>query len=182
MLTGPQLQYVRSVVRTLQIIVGAMAGGVLMFLAVVLFLVSKNAQPAPASLPVLTYIAVGMSVVIGIAWLIVPGVIVGRMRQSLLNGNSSDWGLVKNMPNAAELGDVVPLAAIYQTRTVIRAALLEGTAFLACIAYMLEHQAIALAIAGLLLLMILSQIPTVSGLESWLDDELATVQQMRQLR
>ncbi len=123
-----------------------------------------------------------MSVVIGIAWLIVPGVIVGRMRQSLLNGNSSDWGLVKNMPNAAELGDVVPLAAIYQTRTVIRAALLEGTAFLACIAYMLEHQTIALAIAGLLLLMILSQIPTVSGLESWLDDELATVQQMRQLR
>lgn len=182
MLSDPQRQYVRSVVRTLQIIVGALAAGVLMFLAVVLFLVSKNAQPARATLPTLTYTSVGMSAIIGIAWLVVPGIIVGRMRQSLINGNSSDWGLVKNMPNATELGDVVPLAAIYQTRTIVRAALLEGTAFLACIAYMLEHQAIALALAGLLLLMILSQIPTVSSLESWLEDQLMTVQQMRQIR
>jgi hypothetical protein len=94
----------------------------------------------------------------------------------------SQWGLVKNLPNAAELGDVAPLAAIYQTRTIIGAAMLEGAAFLGCVAYLLEHQQLVLVVAGALLLMIARHFTTASGLESWIENELATIQQMRQLR
>src|SRR5262249_16457597 len=130
MLSEPQRQYVRNVVRTLQIIVGAMAAGVLAFLGVVILLIAKQ-PPLPAGSQLfLTYTSIGMSVVVGIAWLIVPGALVGRMRQQLIGGRSSNWGVVKNTPNAGELGHVIPLAAIYQTRTIISAALLEGTAFL----------------------------------------------------
>ncbi len=140
MLSDSQRQHVRTVVRTLQIIVGAMAAGVFGFLAVVIFLIPNHARPAAAPQPIVTYSAVGMSVTIGIASLVVPSLVVSRMRQSLLSGHASDWGLVKNMPNAAELGDVVPLGAIYQTRTIICAALLECAALLSCIAYLLEHR------------------------------------------
>ena len=183
MLSQAQRDYVRTVTRTVQIIVGAMAASVLVFLGIVVVLVSQNAQAAAAAAePIVTYTAIGMTIAVGIAWLIVPGVVVGRMRQSLIDGRSSQWVLVKSMSDVAELGDVVPLAAIYQTRAIIGVALLEGAAFLSNIAYLLEHQPIALYIAGVLLLTIVSQIPTVSRLESWLESELASIEQMRQMR
>jgi hypothetical protein len=182
MLSDPQREYIRNVARTLQIIVGALAGGVLMFLAVVIYLVSQNPPVAAPQEPIITYIAYAFAIVAGIASLVVPNVVSGRSRQSLIGGDVSQWGLVKNIPNAAELGEIVPLAAIYQTRTIIGAALCEGAAFLACVAYLIEHQRPVLFVAGGLLLMILCRIPTVSGLESSIESESTTIQQMRQLR
>jgi hypothetical protein len=123
-----------------------------------------------------------MAALITIAALIVPGLIVNRLRQSVIHRDLTNWGLVKNLPNAAELGDVAPLAAIYQTQTIIGAALIEGAAFLAGIAYMLEQRQISLYVAGALLVLIASQFPTVSRLEGWIENELAGIQQMRQLR
>jgi hypothetical protein len=182
MLSDPQRDYLRNVARTLQIIVSALAGGVLMFLAVVIYLVSQNPPVAAAKAPLITYTAYGMAVFAGIASLVVPSAINSRARQSIIDGDVSKWGLVKNLPNVAELGDVAPLAATYQTRTIIGAALCEGGAFLACAAYLLEHQRPALFVAAALLLMIAGRIPTVSGLQSTIENELATTQQMRQLR
>jgi hypothetical protein len=182
MLSDPQRDYIRKVARTLQIIVGALAGGVLMFLAVVIYLVSQNPPvPAPEA-SIVTYTAYGMAVVCGIASLVVPSLVSGRARQSIIDGGISQWGLVTNLPNAAELGDIAPLAAIYQTRTIIGAALCEGAAFFACAAYLLEHQRPALFVAVVLLFMIARHIPTVSGLESSIESESTTIQQMRQLR
>ena len=182
MLSNPQREYVARVAHTLQVIVGAMAVGVLMFVGVVFFLSSQNAQAAAASDPIITYVAIGMAVFVAIAWMIVPGTVVGRMRQSVIERDVANWGLVRNIPNVEELGDVAPLAAIYQTRTIIGAALFEGAAFLATVAYMIEHQRLALFVAGVLFLMILGQIPTVSRLEDWVERELAGIQQMRQMR
>ncbi len=182
MLSDPQREYIGKVALTLQIIVGALAGGVLMFLVIVIFLVSQNPPVANPTTPIITYSAYGMAFASIIASLVVPGLVSGRARQSLVDGDVSQWGLVKNLPNAAELGDVAPLAAIYQTRTIIGAALLEGAAFFACVAYLLEHQQLVLVVAGALLLMIARHFTTASGLESWIDNELATIQQMRQLR
>jgi hypothetical protein len=182
MLSDPQRDYIRKVARTLQIIVGALAGGALMFMAVVIFLVSQNPPAAAPETPIITYVAYGLSVFSGIASLVVPSLISNRARQSLITGGVSNWGLVKDLPNAAELGDVAPLAAIYQTRTITSAALVQGAVFLACVAYLLEHQRPVLIAAGVLLLMIISKFPTVSGLESSIETDAATVQQMRQLR
>jgi hypothetical protein len=46
----------------------------------------------------------------------------------------------------------------------------------------LEHQRPALFVAVVLLFMIARHIPTVSGLESSIESESTTIQQMRQLR
>jgi hypothetical protein len=183
MLSDPQRAYIRNVARTLQIIVGAMAAGVLFFVAIVVFALPNAAQARAAdSQPLITYVAVGMSVAIGAAWLVVPSAVVRRMRETLVSGSSKEWGIVKHMPNADQIGDAIPLAAIYQTGMIIRVALLEGTAFLAAVAYMLERQPIALILVGVLWLMIVSHIPTVSRVESWVDSELASLPQLRQMR
>jgi hypothetical protein len=182
MLSDPQREYIGKVARTLQIIVGALAGGVLMFLAVVIYLVSQNPPVAAPEVPIITYTAYGFAVCAGIASLVVPSLVSGRSRQSLIDGDVSQWGLVKNLPNATELGEVAMLAAIYQTRTIIGAALCEGAAFFACVAYLLEHQRPVLFVAVVLLLMIARHIPTASGLESSIESESTTIQQMRQLR
>ena len=182
MLSDPQREYIRKVARTLQIIVGALAGGVLMFLAVVIYLVSQNPPVAAPESPIITYAAYGLAVLAGIASLVVPNLISNQARQSLITGGPSNWGLVKNLPNAAELGDVAPLAAILQTQTITGAALLQGAAFMACVAYMVEHQRLVLIVAGVLLLMIARKFPTVSSLESSIESDSTTVQQMRQLR
>jgi hypothetical protein len=182
MLSDHQREFVRTVVRTLQIIVGALAFGVVMFMAVVLYMETHNPPAAAPTEHIFSYTALGMAVAVAIAWLIVPGIVAGRMRQSVIDGRSSQWGLVKNMPNAAELGDVDPLAGIYQTRTIIGVAMLEGVAFYSVAAYMLGHDRLALYVAIALLVLILSQFPTVSRLESWLESELTNIEQMRQLR
>jgi hypothetical protein len=104
------------------------------------------------------------------------------MKKAIIDGRSSDWGIVKSMPNAGELGVVVPLAVIYQTRTIIAAALLEGAAFFATVAYLIEHKPITLYVAIALAFLILAHIPTLSRFESWLDSESTSIEQMRQMR
>jgi hypothetical protein len=183
MLSEPQRAYIRNVTRTLQVLVVAMAAGVLVFLVIAVFVRPNNGNPrAPDSQPVITYMAIGMSVVIGAAWMIVPSAVERRMRESVINHESKDWGIVRNMPNAEEIGDAIPLANIYQTGTIIRVALVEGTAFLAGVAFMIERQPIALLIGVVLWLMILSHIPTVGRIENWVDMEMAELPQLREMR
>src|SRR5207248_224462 len=79
MLSEAQRAYIRTVARTLQILVGAMATGVLSFLAIVIFVRPNNGQPrAPDAQPIITYTAIGMSVAIVAASLIVPGAVERR--------------------------------------------------------------------------------------------------------
>lgn len=182
MLSDTQSEYIGKVCLTLQIIVGALAAGVLMFLAIVMYLSSQKRAAAAPETPIITYAAYGMAAVCGIASFIVPNLVVTGARKSLIAGDVSQWGLVKNLPNVDQLGEVAPLAAIYQTRAIIGAALCEGAAFFACVAYLIEHQRSMLIVAGVLLVLILRYVPTPSRLESWIESEMTTIQQMRQLR
>jgi hypothetical protein len=84
--------------------------------------------------------------------------------------------------NAAELGDVLPLSGVYQTRLIIGCAMIEGAAFFCLIAYLLERRPLSLIVAGVLLLLLISQIPTVSKVESWVESELSTINQLRHMR
>ncbi len=182
MLTDLQREYIRKATRTIQIIVASLAAGVLAFLGVVLYLVQQNALAPAVEVPIVTYISIGMAIVVIAMWLVVPAVIAGRMRHSIIHGDSSQWGLVKNMHNGGELGDVVPLMATYQTSAIVGAALIEGGAFLATIAFLLEHQRTAMLIGIALAVLLVIQIPTVSRAESWVERELSTIQQLRQMQ
>jgi len=182
MLSDPQREYARTAVRTIQIIVCALFAGVVAFLGVAIFLVAKNVHAATPDKPILTYASLGMAIAVVIAWLFVPSLAAAGMKKNIVSGQSGNWGIVKNMPNAAGLGNVVPLAVVYQTKTIIAAALLEGAAFFCTVAYLIEHQPIALYAAIALAVLILAQIPTASRFESWLDSESTSMEQMRQMR
>lgn len=180
MLTERQRAHLKLAVRTMQVIVGALAAGVLTFVGVVLAVVRGGVIGGQLQQePLITHVAAGFAVVAAVLWGIVPGLITSRMRQAIAGGNKSP--LTTKLSNAAEVRDVAPLTVAYQSRLIVGAALLEGAAFFNLIVYMLEQQPLSLVAAGVLLLIMLTQIPTVSRLEAWVESELSTIEQLRQM-
>jgi hypothetical protein len=184
MLTNDQREFVKSAVRTMQIIVAALAFGVGTFFAVVL-VVSPNAKPAggPPAEPIMSYMAVAVGLAAVVAWAVMPRIITGGIRQAIVHGKPTPHaGLSQNLPMTDEQLQIRPIIAMYQTSLIVGGAILEGAAFFNLVAYMLEQQPMNLVVAGVLLLMLLSQIPTVSRLESWVESELTTIDQLRLMR
>lgn len=177
---------VRNITRTSQIIVAALAGGVLVFLAIVL--VIETDQPAPAAgqnnplgLPMLTLIAVVFGVVNVVLSLLVPGVMVGNGLKQLVERPPGDpaptdpWKEGPTLPS----NDVGGLLPLFQTQLIIASALVEGSAFLALIAYMMERHPLALGIAAVLVVVLLSRFPTLDRVHGWLDDQSARLAELR---
>jgi hypothetical protein len=170
------------VTRTLQIIVAALAGGLAMFFAVVLFIANAGQRGVGAGQPLITYVAVGAAFFAMCVALVLPGVIAGKQRQAIVSGKAALASqLSYALPQTAEFRDLGSLVVAYHARVIIYGALLEGAGFFNLVAYMLERQTLSLVVAGFLLLMILSQFPTTSRLENWIEKEMRMIDQLRQL-
>ena len=65
-------------------------------------------------------------------------------------------------------------------KMIIGAAFLEGPAFLALIAYMIEGHVVSLAIAAVMLLGLMAHFPTVGRVETWVEHQLGRVEYERQ--
>jgi hypothetical protein len=181
MLTNDQREYVKLAVRTMQIIAAALAAGIGTFFAVVL-VVSANAIPAaaPPAGPLISYIAAAVGLAGVFAWAVAPRIITGSIRQAIVHGKSTPQaGLSQNLPMTEERLQIRPIIAMYQTSLIAGGAILEGAAFFNLVAYMIEQQPMNLVVAGVLLLLLLSQIPTASRVESWIESELTTIDQLR---
>jgi len=86
------------------------------------------------------------------------------------------------MPESlANLGEEGQLLIVYQTATIIGAALCEGPAFFALISAMIDESPLRLAVAGVCLLMVLARFPTVSRVENWLDMQIRAMKEDRLL-
>jgi hypothetical protein len=86
MLTEPQRVHIRNATRTMQVIAGALASGVLFFMAIVLFLAAqKVGQPADTAL--LTYLSAAIALAAFLGLAILPGTMAGKMRQSIVDGD-----------------------------------------------------------------------------------------------
>ena len=184
MLTNPQREYLKLAARTMQIIVAALAAGVGTFFAIVLISSPKGQPAAGAPVePLIAYLAAAFALAAIIVWAVMPRVIAGRIRQAIVDGKPVPAaGLSGNLPMTDERLQISPLVTMYQTPLIIGSAILEGAALFNLIAYMIERQQMSLIVAGALLLLMLSQIPTVSRLEAWVEGELATIDQLRLLR
>src|SRR5262245_31451179 len=125
----------------MQIIVGAMAAGVVSFFGVI-SIIGPTGGRQPGDTPMLTYTGVAFAVIGLVVWSVLPNLLSKQARKSVLEG------------------DTRRLATNFQTRLIIGCALLEGVAFVNIIAYMIEGQGVSLIIAGVLVLLLLSQIPT----------------------
>jgi hypothetical protein len=177
MLSDVQRDQLKGVVLTMQIIVGALALGIVNFLLVIVFAIKPQAQQNPIGQSLMTYLAVAGAVLAVLASIFIPFLLAAPMRKSALDASAGS-----KATGSKDETNIGPLAQMYQTQLIVRCALIEGAAFFSLVAYMLEGQTTALATAGVLLLILLAHFPTRSRLEAWIESELVVSEQMRQLR
>jgi hypothetical protein len=167
--------------RVMQIIAGALLLGVVIFLSIALVIVSKRTNGpsiAPAAdLPIISVVAAVLLAVQAPLAFIVPSL---QTRTALRQIASGTWQLPPGA-NAAAFGtDNTKLLAVRQNTLLVSLALLEGVAFLGCIAYLLEAHLLVLGVALVAVLLMLVNFPTEARVRGWLErqtDQLVVLRQ-----
>jgi hypothetical protein len=180
MLTEEEIALIARATRPMQIIVGSLSAGVVMFAAAAVFIVSHQAGP-PAGETLVTYLAIAFALVSLPLALVIPGVIVRSQRTAALAAPPTQPTPSSSGHSSDIERELRPMLAHYQTALIVRSALLEGAAFFCLVAYLIEHRPLSLCGAGGLLLLILSGIPTRAKIESAVESERIELQQIRQL-
>lgn len=153
--------------RICQIIVGALVSGVVIFLGIAASIDLGIRRPAD---PFITYTAIAFAAVVLPLSIVVPGIIAARGRRAIAAGKST-------LPPPPGIGpdalatEISQLAAVYQQQLIIGAAMNEGLAFLAAMAYLIEKSPIALGLAILLVLGLMLRFPTRRRVELWIDQQ-----------
>lgn len=176
--------------RILQIIVGAMVAGASAFLAVALTVGAEMRPPQPilpVSLTLIAFLFVGIGL---IARTVVLWNMTAKSRREIVNGTYQPVHPGQRMrllpfdcaDNPDPYRTARYLLSVFQHRTIISAALFEGWAFFATIAYLAEGNVLALALVVLLILGVSLHFPTQSRLIAWVERELETVEQEKAVR
>ena len=132
-----------------------------------------GAAPMP---PVFTFVAVGMAGAAVLLAYFIPAAMEPTWRRSMAAGKWPSSGPHPE-PDSDEAWWVQ-----YPTRLILIAALLEGAAFFELIAYFLDGQPLYLGLAGGLLVLLLLQFPTRTGVESWVATQREMVARMKSKR
>lgn len=168
-------QQLDGIVRTSQILLAALAMGIVMFAGVVLFAIPGD-KPAEGRL--LSVIAIAIGATNLVLCLVVPGFIAAANRRKIAAGN---WPAAER-PEFGAQTDFGRLAMVYQVKMIIGAALLEAGCFLALCAYMIERQVSSLAVTAVLLAALLAHFPTHGRVAGWIEDQLRRVEEERKFR
>lgn len=154
----------RQLVRTMQIICGALMMGVMFFLGIAVFLhFGKGPQRAQAT-PIVTYMAAGMAALM----------IIVRLVISLPVTKSA----IQQITAIRPLNDIhkLDLYGVYQTQMIVGCALLEGAAFFNLVSFIIDGQLWTLGIVAVLLAMMASSFPTFERVDGWAEDQLRQLQ------
>jgi hypothetical protein len=174
-------------IRVMQIIVGSLTAGVVIFGVLVLTVLDGGRRPPAANLPtilglpLLTALAAGFGVISLVASFVVPRFVVESGLRGIAGGATADEtkpvesGQRQVYP-ANDLGRLMPL---YQSQLIIASALNEGGALFGLIAYMIEGHVAALATAGALVAVLLSRFPIAERVQGWLDAHLERLAELR---
>ena len=158
---------------TMQIIATALLFGVLTFLGIVLYIVhlqhDGHGVAPPRDLPILSIMAVAMLVINGVLAFLIPG---SLLRSGLAKIAATAGPIPLGATGKAVANTANQLLNVWQTTLIVGMALLEGTAFFACIAYLLEAQIYTLAVLGVALGLMLSKFPTQGRLAGWVKEQL----------
>lgn len=170
------------ITRQCQIIIGALITGVVVFLGIAA-MVDVTQKPGggagggpavgPAVPPglgfgeLVTWLAIGFAVLDVPLSFIVPYLIVQQNRRAIAAGKWPVSGSSLDSSAAAQ-SDATKLATVYQIQLIAGAALNEGAAFFAGVAYLLGSNPIALGVAIALLGLIVFRFPTPHRVALWL--------------
>ena len=155
----------------MQIIAVALPLGVLMFFGVAVFIVYGGGNPRPAAangLPMVSIMAGIFLAITGSLSFVMPGI----MTQAAL----------KQIAAGGEPYDATRLVVLKQTTMIVSMALLEGAAFFALVAFIIEHQPAVLAVPALALTGMLMRFPTENSVRNWIEQQERRVLELRQDR
>ncbi len=158
-------------VRILQIVIGALTMGVVIFLGIAMALREGGlVEFKPVHDPSgIRYLLLGIAGFLLLAGLVVPGLVVSARRRQIAGHPKSAL---------AELMD--QLLGLFHVKTLVGAALMEAAAFLAIITYLLYGAVAALIAAGVFAALLLLQVPTWGRIERWLEDQMHRLGEERQ--
>ena len=160
-------------VRTTQVIVAALCMGIVSFAA---YAIVTGPSGEPPDDKFITIAAACLAPVCIVLSLIATRVAVTVNRRKIADGT---WKPASQQGPAPST-DAGKLAFVYQVKTIIGAALIEGPAFLALLAYMIEGSQLSLAVAGVMLLGVMAHFPTASRVETWIEGQLQMIKEQRQ--
>jgi hypothetical protein len=153
--------------RTMQIIAAAMMNGIVLPLALFVFLVTvKQQKPIltdPADLQMVSMVAL---------LLLATNAPLSLLLPSIMTRNALRQIAARESP----LADLLPLR---QTTLIVGLALLEGVAMVGCIAFLLECHAVDFIVVGLVLALMLARFPTRNRVRAWLARQLAVLEELR---
>jgi hypothetical protein len=180
-MSGPDDILPHRQLRVMQIIAGAILLGAVIFLVIVLTIVLVRAKgPArglPGNLPMISIVAVVFLAVTAPLAFIVPGF---QTRAALRQIASGTWQLPLGANAAGFSTDASKLLAVQQNAMVVGLALLEGTAFFGCIAYLVEAQPFACGLVVLAVILMLLKFPTEGRVRAWLEHQADQLVELRQ--
>ena len=168
-----------------QIIVGALLAGILFFLAIALVV-----RPPTKLLPLAHPRRDNHDrhwpgrPVVDLCPLVLH-ILVARARRKILEGTFWTSGVrpcsIAGTNTDVPAGDAGSLMAIFQSKIIVAAGMLEGGAFFAAITYLVEGGPIGLALAVVLWLGIAAHFPTPSRVIGWIEQQLELLDRERLL-
>jgi hypothetical protein len=160
-------------IRTMRIIIFALVNGVVIFMIIAILQRASGHFGEPRDTVLISSIALAVGVGLFVANLVVPNLVAAGARRQIARGQSP---LVTPSPIP---GDVGALVAVFQTRLILAAALLEGGSFFLLIAYLIEGQIYTLLGAIVLVVFLALRFPTRTGVERWLEEQQELLRQDR---
>jgi hypothetical protein len=173
----PDAELTPQILRVMQIIAGALLAGVSTFLVIVIVIRNGPGAPPPQAVFVMTPVAAVFLALLAPLAFMVPGIMT---RSALRQINAGTWPARAGASLSASASVGAKLIAVRQTTLLVGLALLEGAAFNACIAYLLEGQVLALAVVGVAIALILSRFPTRERVRNWLERQASALAELRQ--
>jgi hypothetical protein len=163
--------------RVMQTIAFSQIMAVIIFIAVVVYLVQQHGQAMmpPMDMPIMSLLALGMLGVLAVISYVVPHAMLQQglrriARRQWQSPPGADWA------NATEADE---LLQVRQTTMIFALALVEGPAFFLCIAYLLEGRPYVLGAAAAAVLLQIARFPTSGRLRGWLRRQLEWIEQER---
>jgi len=167
----------KPAVMTLRMIVASLAGGVVVFALVAIWMRLAGQQtPVERSVPLLTMLALVLFPVALGASRLVAGIVVRNSRRQIVADRASAAAV-----GSGESQRAGALYAVFQTKTIIAAAVLEGAAFLSLFAFLLEGSPLGLVMAILLAAAIFAMFPSATRAADWIERQLRCIDEEKPL-
>jgi hypothetical protein len=164
----------------MRIVAGALLLGCLVFLGIVLFMVlglrDGRGTALVQDVPILSLAAVAMLAVCGPLAFLLPARITRLALGQILAGT---WTMPPGGDPRAFASGGAKLLAVRQMTLIVGLAMLEGTAFLGCVAYLIEAHPLALGVVGVALALMLCQFPTEGRVRAWLERQADALGELR---